>query len=146
MNKVYLVEYFENAGETDADVAVEDAQVIGYFTNKKAVDDAIQGCLAIRIPRENVRVVEYPLKYGNQQQSVYVLTYEYYTEGDNGREEFYYTFPPLASEEQCLALHRRIGQQEEYRATPDKHFYDSESGFTITRYALNRVQPYSRFK
>ena len=140
MNKIYLVEYYLRQNMDSADIPVEDAFPVGYFSGKKQVEKALRTINAY-VPKENVRVTEYPLTYGNAQQDVYVLMYEYYTTDTEGLSEYYYTFPPCTSQAVCETYRANLSATPKYAKTPSKQFYESADGFRILRYAINALQP-----
>ena len=146
MNKIYMVEYFDRWSAPISNVVVEDAEPVGYFSGKKQAEDAIKRCVLAHIPRNQLRVVEYPLSYSNAQTYVYVLMYEYYYEEESGKAEFYYTFPPCKSELECERKRLSLSDTLEYCKTPGKRFYESADGFRVARFAINAYRPVAAFE
>lgn len=146
MNKVYQVEYFDRGVEINAQgIPTEDAVTIGYFTSKKQASYAVEQCVAARLRRDCLRTNEFSLSYGNAQTEVYVLIYEFYREELEGTAEYYYTFSPRLSKEDCNKLRHQLVKLPEYCKTGSKHFYESEDGFRIERYYLNDIHRVSAF-
>ncbi len=146
MNKIYLVEQISRKGVTPEGVPIEDVETIGYFSNKKLVEKAKAKCSEAGIDERNVVVTELPLRFGSAQRYVFVLLYEYYLDTDP-KEEYYCTFLPRASEEECLMLRNRMALDPRYRKATGKHYYESSDGFRILRYPINQfysIRPMDR--
>ena len=141
MNKIYMVEHYVQSGVDEDGTIIEDATIVGYFTNMKYVEEAKQQCFEKGIPEENIRVTEYPLRFSSSQRMMHVLIYEYYYM-DDGRQEYYYVFPPLATEAECVQLRQKLMRSPTFDWAPNKYYYESSTGFRIQRFVLNKIQPF----
>lgn len=141
MNTIYIVERFVYHGRTSEGVIIEDVEPIGYFTGKKQVAKALAQCKRDGISRNNLRVLRYPLSFGNNQKEVYVLLYEYCTSPIDGISEYYYIFPPCKSEADCLRLRDTLLRNPEFSPSDEKEYYESEDGFRIQSYEINAYYP-----
>lgn len=131
---VELVKFYYHDESDDEDV--EDRNGIGYFTDEKIKNEAIEFCKARKEEDEEIVITKYTLDLNYNQKYIYVLLHEHSIE-DNEEYDYYYRFEPMSNPKKCLEYKQKICNDPRYRNDGKRIFYYSPDGFYIERAKIN---------
>lgn len=120
---------------------IEENMIIGYFTSKQKLNEAIKICVSENILEDELKTDSYDLNLSILQNYVFVLSHAYSKkESDGSFTDYEYIFPPKQNKEECIALMNSLKTNEKYSFHSDRE-YDIQppDGFLIEKYKLNCV-------
>ena len=137
---LYYVELvnFDYYDEVD-DENVESRYGIGYFTDEKIKNEAIELCKARKEGGEKIVITKYTLDLNYNQKYIYVLLYEYSIEDNEEYTDYYYRFEPMNNPKKCLEYKQKICNEPRYRDDGNRIFYDTPDGFYIEKAKINMI-------
>lgn len=124
------------------DEYVEDVSIVGYFTSREKLQDAIEICKKNGVKDNNLLIKAYDIKLSSHQKYIYELSYGYAiynAENDTYTDYYYNMLMPQKNKKLCLELKKTLLQEEKF-AMADYKIYDCEpDGFFIEKYILNKL-------
>lgn len=137
---IYLLELidYDHYDETDNE-DVEERYIIGYFSNKESLEQAIALCQKRKTPHEEIRISEIAMECGNNQKYVYVLFYEYSIMDNGDWADYYEYFAPQSSYSKCVAQKKQLKQISKYQDNKSRIYDDSIDGFRIEKIKMNYI-------
>ena len=142
LREIYFLQHkiFNAIDDKDGE-PIEENKIIGYFSSKEKLNQAINLCKESGIEQAQLCVENFKIKLKAWQKSVCVLTHEYSVLEPNGSfTDFEYIFAPKANKSECKKLMRELECDVKYSFSKDR-IYDAQppKGFLITRFKLDVV-------
>lgn len=119
---------------------VEERRILGYFSDRSKLAEALLACRRCGIGEEETAVEEFSVPLRRGRRFLYELSYEFSLRRGENVEDFYDIFGPQKSRWQCLRLKRRLQRSHpRFRPAEGKEYTQSYDGFWIERYEIDKL-------